>query len=269
MLKARIPELSYWFDLDEIIVSDDFEEKIIEGIDCSNYVLFAVSDNSVGSKWAKKEVVYAKNTNTKIFPVILDGVKLKKGWFLFEFGTIDCIDSADKVQVEKFVNNLASLTSKEVSGDVVPTDVSVMQSEISAFKFYSNEDCDIYKDGKLISRIERMAELPYYLPVTRRGDYRFKCVFGDGKNVIINQHIDGGEERIIHIKYRKINYKSIGIYVVCLVTLLINLVILLLNTSVSTPAISESTIRNTYYTEKARSDTNQMKELIIEDIKEE
>lgn len=49
MLKRRIQGLDVWFDLTGIESGDFFEDKIISAIDNSEYVLFAVSDNSMQS----------------------------------------------------------------------------------------------------------------------------------------------------------------------------------------------------------------------------
>ena len=107
MLKERIPRLTYWFDITGIESGDEFEEKIITAIDNSSYVLFALSDNSIQSQWAKDEVMYAKNTDKKVIPLLLKGATLK-GWFLFKFGRVDCIDTTNRLQTDKLVRNLCS-----------------------------------------------------------------------------------------------------------------------------------------------------------------
>ena len=111
MLKSRIPTLNCWFDITGIESGDEFEDKIITAIDNSSYVLFALSDNSIQSQWAKDEVMYAKNTDTKVIPLVLKGAQLK-GWFLFKFGRIDCIDTTNSLQIEKLIKNLADWTRK-------------------------------------------------------------------------------------------------------------------------------------------------------------
>lgn len=121
-IRKEVPGLSVWFDIDGIESGDDFEEKIISAIDNSSYVLFALSDNSLESEWTKKEVMYAKNTDKRVVPVLLKGAELKK-WFLFKFGTIDCIDSTNSIQVEKLCQNLSDWTGRKPliapSGDMV------------------------------------------------------------------------------------------------------------------------------------------------------
>ena len=132
-IRKEIPEISIWFDVDGIESGDDFEDKIITAIEDSSYLLFALSDNSLDSEWTKAEVMYARNTGKKVIPVLLKGAQLKK-WFLFKFGTIDCIDSTDKVQMEKLCKNLSDWTGKKPlitsSGSVVLSDGEVSrQSE--------------------------------------------------------------------------------------------------------------------------------------------
>ena len=108
----EVPGLSVWFDINGIESGDDFEDKIISAIDDSSYLMFALSDNSLESEWTKAEVMYAKNTGKKVIPVLLKGAELKK-WFLFKFGTIDCIDSTSSIQMEKLCQNLSDWTGKK------------------------------------------------------------------------------------------------------------------------------------------------------------
>ena len=111
-IREEIPGISMWFDVSGIESGDDFEDKIISAIDDSSYLLFALSDNSLDSEWTKKEVMYARNTGKKVIPVLLKGAQLKK-WFLFKFGTIDCIDSTSSVQMDKLCRNLSDWTGKK------------------------------------------------------------------------------------------------------------------------------------------------------------
>jgi hypothetical protein len=105
-IRKEIPGLSMWFDVNGIESGDDFEEKIIDAIDNSSFLLFALSDNSLDSEWTKKEVMYAKNTGKRIVPVLLKGAQLKS-WFLFKFSTTDCIDSTNRIHMEKLCRNLS------------------------------------------------------------------------------------------------------------------------------------------------------------------
>lgn len=72
-----------------------------------------LSDNSMASAWTKKEVTYAKNTGKRVIPVLLKGSKIK-GWFLFEYGLVDCIDSTNSKQIDKLLKNLSDWTGKGI-----------------------------------------------------------------------------------------------------------------------------------------------------------
>lgn len=112
-IKAALPGISYWFDIDGIESGDEFEDKIISAIDSSSYVLFALSENSIDSQWTKDEVMYARNTDKKVIPVLLKGAQMK-GWFLFKFGRVDCIDSTNQLQMDKLLHNLATWTGQPI-----------------------------------------------------------------------------------------------------------------------------------------------------------
>lgn len=105
LIKQKIPTIKIWFDITGIECGDEFDEKIINAINNSETIIFAVSENSINSKWAKDEVMYAKNIGRRIIPVLLRNATLS-GWFLFKFGRVDCIDSTDQLQVDKLINNI-------------------------------------------------------------------------------------------------------------------------------------------------------------------
>ncbi len=114
MLKQRIPDLTYWFDLTGIEAGEkEFDEKIISAIKASSYILFFISDHSMDSKWTKKEVIYATNIEKKVIPVIFRETTLHD-WFIFNCGRIDSIDLGDNKQTEKLLRDLASWTGKEL-----------------------------------------------------------------------------------------------------------------------------------------------------------
>ena len=154
-IKQRIPTLSYWFDLTGIESGDEFEDKIISAIDNSAYMIFALSDNSIQSDWTKDEVTYAKNTDKKVIPILLKGAKLK-GWFLFKFGRIDCIDYTDYRQMDKFLENLSNWTGKALtSGEINHNEIDKVE-EISinstppqmSIPVKTYKVGDYYDDGK-------------------------------------------------------------------------------------------------------------------------
>lgn len=104
-IQAEVSGFKYWFDLEGIESGDEFVRKIVSAIDESERILFMLSDNSINSKWAEQEVMYARNSGKRIIPVLLKGAKLK-GWFLFTFGNIDSIDTQEPRQISKLLTNL-------------------------------------------------------------------------------------------------------------------------------------------------------------------
>ena len=133
MLKSRISNINIWFDLTGIESGDEFDEKIIAAIDNSKMLLFALSDNSMQSKWAKDEVMYAKNTNKRIIPVLMKGACLK-GWYLFRFGRVDCIDLQDAEQVNKMLHNFSEWFDKKLVNEPASSPKASQSHQTSAAK---------------------------------------------------------------------------------------------------------------------------------------
>ena len=96
-----------WIDLKGVESGAEFEDVIMRAIDECQVVLFMLSDNSLRSKWTKREVLYAEGEGKRIIPVLIDGDKLR-GWFKFHFSNVDYIDIKSEEQKEKLVVNLKS-----------------------------------------------------------------------------------------------------------------------------------------------------------------
>ncbi len=94
-----------WIDWDGIESGSEFEKVIINAIDSVDIMLFFLSENSLDSDFAQKEVNYAYNTKKKVVPIVLDGGSLRR-WFLFKFGAIDYIDIMQERQCEKLFRDL-------------------------------------------------------------------------------------------------------------------------------------------------------------------
>lgn len=77
-------------------------------------------------------------------------------------------------------------------------------ANIAVFKFYSNENCQIMLEGKLIANIIGMSDEPYCIPISRKGDYRFKCINSiTAETQILKEHIDADEERDVDIHWKE------------------------------------------------------------------
>lgn len=129
LLKKKIPTIKIWFDITGIESGDEFEDKIIRAINNSSVVLFALSANSMESKWTKDEVIYAKNINKKVVPILLKDAKLEEGWFLFKFGSIDCIDITDNIHIDKLVRDLIRWNGKSFRDEGVTYSQSKARSK--------------------------------------------------------------------------------------------------------------------------------------------
>lgn len=101
-----------WIDLTGIESGEQFGRKIQTAIDNTDIVLFMMSENSMQSEWTEKEVRYASNTGRRVVPVLLPGTKMS-GWFLFEFGNLDCISLEMPEQKAKLMNDIKSWTGFE------------------------------------------------------------------------------------------------------------------------------------------------------------
>ena len=106
-----------WMDLDCIQSGEQFEDIIINALDKCQIVLFMLSDNSLESKWTKREVYYAEDEGKRIVPILVSGEKLR-GWFKFHFGNVDYININSTTQTRKLFNDLCSwLGIQDVKGN--------------------------------------------------------------------------------------------------------------------------------------------------------
>lgn len=128
-------DIKCWIDWTGIESGSQFEDVIVKAIDSVDIVLFFISENSINSNYAKKEISYAYNTNKRVVPIVLDGGNLR-GWFLFKFGDIDYIDIHQPRQCEKLVRNLRTWcgVKPQESKPIIP------QSQPAAAKTYKVGD---------------------------------------------------------------------------------------------------------------------------------
>lgn len=146
-----------WIDSEGIESGSQFEEVIVNAIDESKVVLFMLSDNSINSKWTRREVLYAEDEGKRIVPIVIDGKGLRK-WFKFHFGNVDYIEINDEGQCDKLLNNLASWIGVERKSKkkYIPNPLSSInpQIKISADKtiitlsVYDNLDLVLRKDNE-------------------------------------------------------------------------------------------------------------------------
>jgi hypothetical protein len=118
-IEEQIQDVRCWLDLDGIESGEEFTTKIVSAIEQSKILLFAVSDNSMASTWTQKEVRYASNKGIRIIPVLLKNAKLS-GWFLFEFGNLDCISIDNPLQFNKMLRNISEILGRTLNSPTPP-----------------------------------------------------------------------------------------------------------------------------------------------------
>ena len=96
-----------WMDVSDVPTGEPFDEKIAKAIDGCELLIVAMSRHSVASPWTKKEVSYAQEKGKRIFPVVVDDVKLPDALGL-RLTDVNRIDVQDKVQREKFLSEVQS-----------------------------------------------------------------------------------------------------------------------------------------------------------------
>lgn len=204
---------STFFDLEEMR-KDNFDVQLLNYIENAKDIFVILEEGSLDAcktpdwekDWFCHEIAFALEKKKNIIPILLGDYKMPNEDFFpvklkelslkhapdFSFSFFDAY--LDKLIEKKFINSEAHTLNKATS----------------VFKFYSNEKCQVFKEGKLVCSLEGMSDEPYYLPVTRKGDYRFKAVNAittDKK--LFKVHIDSEEDKEIEIKWEERKpYKS-------------------------------------------------------------
>ena len=204
---------SAFFDLDEMR-SNNFDEQLFRYIDSAKDVFVLLETGSLDgakkSNWEREdwfciEIAYALKKKKNIIPLMLNGFTMpemsslpvslqelvKKNAPEFSFSFFD--DYLDKLEELGYISS-----QRQQKRDI-----------FAAFKFYSNGDCLIYQDGKLVSSVSGNTDVSYFLPVSHKGDYRFKCVLPETqKSIYLNERIDANEEKVVEIKWSKFALKA-------------------------------------------------------------
>ena len=196
---------STFFDLEEMR-RDNFNVQLLKYIESAKDVFVILEEGSLdGCKkenweeedWFCHEIAFALEKKKNIIPVRLGDYKMPNEDFFpdrlkelslkhspdFSFSFFDAY--LDKLIEKKFIISEAHVQNKATS----------------VFKFYSNENCQVFKEGKLVCSLEGMSDEPYYLPVPRKGDYRFRVLNDIGDTKILNETIDAVEEKNIQVTW--------------------------------------------------------------------
>ena len=198
---------STFFDLEEMR-RDNFNVQLLNYIENANDVFVILEEGSLDAckndnwkeDWFCHEISYALEKEKNIIPILLDGYQMPKEDFFPDEMKELSFKNAPEFSFSFFEEYLNKLIERKY----ITSEAHVQNKATSVFKFYSNENCQIFKDGKLVCSLEGMADEPYYLPVPRKGEYRFKAVNLITSNTkIIDSYIDAGEERFVKIEWHE------------------------------------------------------------------
>lgn len=194
---------STFFDLEEMR-RDNFNVQLLSHIENAKDVFVILEEGSLdackgqdwGTDWFCKEISFAIEKGKNIIPILLNGFTMpSEDFFPGKLKELS-LKNAPEFNFSFFEAYLDKLVEKEY----LLSKPNLQDKATSVFKFYSNENCQVFKEGKLVCSLEGMSDEPYYLPVPRKGDYRFKAENAITiETQIIKTSIDEGEEKEIEI----------------------------------------------------------------------
>lgn len=194
---------STFFDLEEMR-RDNFNVQLLNYIENAKDVFVLLEEGSLDAckkgnwedDWFCKEIAHALKTKRNIIPILIGDYKMpKQEFFPNELQELS-LKNAPEFSFSYFEEYLNKLIEK----GYITAEAEIKNKTTSIFKFYSNENCHVFKEGKLVCSLEGMSDEPYYLPVPRKGDYRFKCINSiTAESQTLKEHIDVEEERDVDI----------------------------------------------------------------------
>ena len=197
---------STFFDLEEM-GRDNFNTQLLNYIENAKDVFVILEEGSLdGCKqenWEEKdwfcyEIAFALEKEKNIIPILLNGYQMPSQNFFPDRLKELSLKNAPEFNFSFFEAYLDKLIEK----DYLLSKPNIQDKATSVFKFYSNENCQVFKEGKLVCSLEGMSDEPYYLPVPRKGDYRFKAVnLITADKQTIKEHIEADEEKEIEIEW--------------------------------------------------------------------
>ena len=196
---------SAFFDLEEMR-RDNFNEQILNYIKNANDVLVLLEEGSLKScssptwenDWFLREISYALEMKKNIIPILIGDYKMPEGQFLPQ----KLKELTLKNALYLHFDSVDSLLEKLEKKGFLKSEPNLVDKLTSVFKFYSNEDCHVYKEGKLVGEIKGKSDSPFFLPVSRKGDYRFKCVnTNTNESQTKKEHIENDEEKEIEVEW--------------------------------------------------------------------
>ena len=196
-----------FFDLEEMR-RDNFNTQLLKYIENAKDVFVILEEGSLDAckredwekDWFCREIAFALEKGKNIIPILLNGFKMPSEDFFPEKLKALTLKNAPEFNFSFFEAYLDKLVKK----GYFLSSPNLQEKASSVFKFYSNENCQVFKEGKLVCSLEGMSDEPYYLPVSRKGDYRFKGVNSiTAETQIIKEHIELDEEKEIEIEWKE------------------------------------------------------------------
>lgn len=196
---------STFFDLEEMR-RDNFNTQLFQYIENAKDVFVILEEGSLDActkddwemDWFCCEISFALEKKKNIIPILLGGYKMPSEDFLPD----KLKDLSFKQSPEFSFSFFEAYLDKLIEKDYLLSKPNLQEKATSVFKFYSNEVCQVFKEGKLVCSLEGMSDEPYYLPVPRKGDYRFKIVnVSTNETKIIDEHVDAIEEKNVRIRW--------------------------------------------------------------------
>lgn len=197
---------STFFDLEEMR-RDNFNVQLLNYIENAKDVFVILEEGSLdGCKkgnweeqdWFCREIAFAIEKKKNIIPILLGDYKMPTIDFFPEKLKELSLKHSPSFSFSFFDAFLDKLIEKKF----ITSEVHAQNKAISVFKFYSNENCQVFKEGKLVCSLDGLSEKPYYMPVYRKGDYRFKAINDTtSESRIIDAVIEADEEKKVEIKW--------------------------------------------------------------------
>ena len=185
---------------------DNFNVQLFNYIENAKDVFILLEEGSLDAckqgnwenDWFCKEIAHALKTKRNIIPILINNFKMPQQEFFPEELKELSLKNAPEFSFSYFEEYLTKLIEK----GYITSKQQTNNLATSIFKFYSNESCQIYKERKLVCSLVGMSDEPYYLPVPRKGDYRFMAINTySSKSQIINESIDSVEEKCIEVRW--------------------------------------------------------------------
>ena len=205
-LRYRLTQHGYSTFLDiEEMGRDNFDKQLYDNIDNAKDVIVLLEKESLVNchnknwkdDWFLSEIAYALKKNKNIIPILFKIDMPEENFFPEELRALSKknAETLDFAYIEGFMDKLVK---KYLTAEAKAT-----QKATSIFKFYSNDDCQIKLEGKLVCSVQANAEEPFYLPMPRKGDYRFKAInLNTDEEQIIKKSIDANEEKDVDVVWK-------------------------------------------------------------------